>query len=595
MVLSVTESGGTRVYDWTKKEESQPDTAAPAPPAQQALPAPFSSETLKKNLDALASLDRRLVDRLCLPVDGSHIRFLTDGQVRYERHRNLLPFAIPQERVAATVGSGLPEEVLLFGAGLGEQLDFLLSSNGRRKITVWERDPWLLRLVLMKRDYSSFIRSGRLCFALCSDLLDLIRKGTAQIISHPFLQTVYENEYLLLRQGIGNQRAMVCSGGIFVDDISQTLRTQGFSLYTLDIKRLSIQEIERTVRSFDPRFLFAVNYTHGLVELSHKLGVPLLCWEVDPAADRLRPPRTPSESAYIFTYRRLHVDDFKGVGFKNVEYLPLASDPGRRSPPDLSAEDRERYGAPLSFVGSSMVGQAASFRQIFLQQYKAYRDEAPEAIQEGNVLLEQILSTQRRDFSTCRIRELLEQHFSEFIRSLSRSGFSHDPYMLVAEIAAAEKRINYISNLARLGVKVWGDEGWKVTERFGVKLMGRAGHFQEINKIYGASLVNVDINRLYQPDIVTMRIFDIMACGGFVLAEQSDALKELFAIGKEVEVYSTLAELISKATYYLQHSDEAAKIASAGREAVLRDHTIRERVAHMLRCGGFAESEAGPR
>ncbi|HUT43969.1 MAG TPA: glycosyltransferase, partial [Desulfobacterales bacterium] len=151
------------------------------------------------------------------------------------------------------------------------------------------------------------------------------------------------------------------------------------------------------------------------------------------------------------------------------------------------------------------------------------------------------------------------------------------------EIAAAEKRTNYIANLGSLGVKVWGDDGWMNTEQYGVKYMGSAGHTFEINKIYSASSINVDINRLYQMDIIPMRVFDIMACGGFVLAEYSKELSNIFEIGKEVETYSTLDELVSKATYYLDHESEALEIAKRGRGAVLKNHTISGRVKYMLK------------
>ena len=79
-----------------------------------------------------------------------------------------------------------------------------------------------------------------------------------------------------------------------------------------------------------------------------------------------------------------------------------------------------------------------------------------------------------------------------------------------------------------------------------------------------------------------MRVFDIMACGGFVLAEYSHDLDDIFEIGKEVEAYHTLDELMDKATYYAEHRDEASEIAEPGRSAVLNNHTMVKRVQHML-------------
>ena len=83
-------------------------------------------------------------------------------------------------------------------------------------------------------------------------------------------------------------------------------------------------------------------------------------------------------------------------------------------------------------------------------------------------------------------------------------------------------------------------------------------------------------------DIVPMRIFDILACGGFVLAEHSQEIGQVFEIGESIVTYRNLEELLSKADYYLRHPQEAQEIAERGRKAILRDHTIAGRVGHML-------------
>ena len=551
---------------------------------QQKLPKRFSETTLEKNLGALVPINEDLVRRICLPVDGSHIHFLENGEIRYEKHRTLLPFVIDEKDLPGTVSDAdIGENVLIFGVGMGEQLDYLLQHFRDTRITVWDRDPWLVRLVLMQKDYSRYLRSGQLQLHMCADLLDMVDTAkSASVICHPFLNSVYANEYRLLEQGVGERRAIICSGDLFVAEVGNVLKGFGYSLYTLDMKKLSLEEMATIIRRFDPEVVFAINYTNGLAELCHSNDVDFICWEIDPAADRLKSCKTPTDRAYIFTYRKANVSEFVSAGFKNVEHLILASDTEKMSPQQLSPEEQDTYGAPLSFVGSSMVGQAKIFREIFLSHYKAYKGEASNAIEEGKRLLDQVLGAQRSNFSTYVIPELLREYFGDFIDYVIGLPNAHDPFMLVGEIVAAEKRINYIANLGRLGLKVWGDEGWQITEQYGTKYMGPAGHRHEINKIYEACQINVDINRLYQMDIIPMRIFDIMACGGFVLAEYSRDLDDIFEIGKEVEAYHTLDELVNKATYYVEHRDEALEIAERGREAVCKNHMISTRVNHML-------------
>lgn len=552
---------------------------------QETLPKEFSMATLKKNLAALGHANENFVQRICLPVDGNHVHFLKNGEISYQMHQTLFPFVIDGEELEGTLKNvNDSKNILLFGIGLGEQLDYLLGEFTEVGITVWDRDPWLIRLALMKKDFSHYIRSGRLQFYMGADILDILDMAkVASIVCHPLLRSFYKNEWNLLQNGLGEKRAVVCSGGLFVDDVSRALKVFGYTLYTLDVTRLSVEEISLTIKRFNPQVAFAINYVNGLAELFESHGVDLICWEVDPATDHLKPISSNPDRAYVFTYREANVEEFVKAGFKNVEHLPLASDTEKRMPTKLSPDEHDIYDAKLSFVGSSMIENAASLRKIFLSQYKAYQGGSADAVEEGNQLLEEILSVQRQDFSVYLIPDLLDKYFPDFIRYLFELPGAYDPSILVGEIAAAEKRSNYIANLGSLGVKVWGDDGWLSTEQYGVKYMGSAGHNYEINKVYSASSINVDINRLYQMDIIPMRIFDIMACGGFVLAEYSKELSNIFEIGKQVETYSTLDELVSKAKYYLDHESEALEIAKRGRDEVRKNHTISARVKHMLK------------
>jgi spore maturation protein CgeB len=153
---------------------------------------------------------------------------------------------------------------------------------------------------------------------------------------------------------------------------------------------------------------------------------------------------------------------------------------------------------------------------------------------------------------------------------------------LASEIVAADKRLSYVELLGPLSIQVWGDNEWQAAERSGATYRGLAGHRFELGKIYSGATVNVDVGRLYQNDMVTMRVFDVMACRGFVLTERNDALLELFTEGVELDCYTSADELVEKVEYYCTHPDEARAIAARGHEALLARHTISGRVATML-------------
>ncbi|MEC8424554.1 MAG: glycosyltransferase, partial [Myxococcota bacterium] len=159
------------------------------------------------------------------------------------------------------------------------------------------------------------------------------------------------------------------------------------------------------------------------------------------------------------------------------------------------------------------------------------------------------------------------------------------PAMMLGEIAGAYWRMEAVAALAPRGAHVWGDSGWRNVERNGVQYRGFAGHNRDLGSIYSASDINLDIGRIYQPDIVTMRVFDVLACGGFLLAAWSDGLGDLFVLGEEIETWKTIPELVEKVDYYLAHPAARERIAARGRARVLRDHTIRGRIAEMLAHG----------
>lgn len=552
----------------------------PSPDCQAPL-APHAEARLQRNLAALAQRDPELAARLCLPVRGDHVELGDDGGATYRVGEARLALELPLQRAGALVAGarGAPE-LLLFGLGLGELAREALDRPSVARAWAWERDPWLLRQALARTDYSAALAGGRLRLALGGDLRRLTRDARrATVVEHPFLARVYDAERRLLGDGPWHRLALLATGGLFVDALGAALEGLGFGVYRADLAGLAVGELEHTVRRLEPELLATVNYVDGLAEFCHRLDLDALCWEIDPATTAVAAPDVPTRRVHVFTYRRSHVEAYRRAGFEHVEYLPLAADPEERRPPALGPAERARYGAPLSFVGSSLVQQVDTYRGLFLRCWSAWSGESEER---GARLLGEVLAAQREDGSRYLLPELLAERAPGFLESAPPVPGGHAPLALAAEIAACQKRLGYLAGLGPLGLRLWGDPGWKLAERHGARYAGPAGHRLELSRIYAASRVNLDVGRLYQNDIVPMRVFDALACGGFVLAEHTPDLEELFEIGVEVAAYRDEADLRARAAWYLEHPEEARAIARRGRAAVLERHAIRARVAHML-------------
>jgi len=103
--------------------------------------------------------------------------------------------------------------------------------------------------------------------------------------------------------------------------------------------------------------------------------------------------------------------------------------------------------------------------------------------------------------------------------------------------------------------------------------------FEEAAKIYGDSKIVFNIS---MTDDINMRTFEAMATGSFLLTNWIPTIEDLFEDGKHLVLYRTLDEMVDKAKYYLSHDDEREKIAQAGYEEVIKNHTFKNRVGTML-------------
>lgn len=526
---------------------------------------------LLSNLRALKKRAPALEARLRLGMASDHVRE-AGGVHQLRTGRSWHRLSLRPEEVAAT-RADLPQAStsLVFGTGPGELVMAELEAG--HTVLAWDRDPWMLRLMLGAWPLETPLRRGRLRLALGADLLEHLPAPT-RVVRHPVLSQLYTDEAHLLEHGVGERRALVCTGELFVEDLSQALRGLGYTPVPWPVDRLDPQELAIQARSVGASLVASINLRHGLVEATRDLGLPLMAWEIDPATDTLAPTGSTGH-AHVFTWRRGQVEVHRSHGLEHVSWLPLAANPERRQP--RPSED-PRYQAPVCFVGNSMVAQAATCRDHFVKLFAAWKRTTP---QEATAALEVVLRVQRERWDMYLVPEAIHQLYPGFREAVVQAGGT-DPARFAGEIAAAEKRLSMLAPLGRLGLVAWGDEGLRHLERYGVRFAGRAGHGEELTRIYSTAGIHVDVGRIYQHDIVTMRVFDVLACGGFLMAEVSEDLPSVLEPGVEVETWTTPEELVAKVRHYLSHPEEARALARRGQERVLRDHTTGSRVQRML-------------
>ncbi|MBL8619156.1 MAG: glycosyltransferase [Deltaproteobacteria bacterium] len=555
---------------------------------------PAQRDRLAATLAALDRAQPSVSKRLRWGFGEEHLS-LQGGQLLRRWASNLIAVDLSAARqaelleAAAAAPAGAP--LRLLGVGRGEVLPALLA--GAAPLTVWEPDPALLWRLLEEIDLAEHILSGHVRLLLGPDLLR--ERGRAAVdLVHPLVRLLHGRELEALAAPADARVAIVCAGGLFVDDLCGALAEHGWLPWLIEAVNLPMEELTYAIQQTGAKLVARINTMNLLTDLCQGLGVPLLVWEIDPCLDHILPPRRPAPLSWIFTYREANVRAYRSRGHLHVEHLPLAAPPHRRplSPAELDEpehlpKDGKGWACAVSFVGGSLLQNVQRYldaTRALTGQWLARQGKPPEA---AAVLLDQLVQIQRQNLDQWRLPQLLDGAMPG-LRDYARNEHQGvDPALWLGELIAAERRLSHVAALAPLGVEVWGDAGWRQVADRGVVWRGLAGHKHALTRIYNAARVHVDINRIYQQDIITMRVFDVLACGGFLLAEHSPGLARCFVIGQEIETWRTQAELVAKARHYLAHPAQAAAIAARGRERVLRDHRFSDRVGHMLRRMGL--------
>lgn len=567
-------------------------------------------DLLDANVAALNEVDSVLLSRIRETVSVPHLEHNDAGQLVLRIHRTRVNLSLPPASIELVLSraeeKGAPPRVLLFGVGLGSLLDAALKRWPDAEVVAWERDPVLMGHALARVDVSDGVRAGRLRLLLGSDLLELDaewrqevsepgkpseerERGVAPLV-HPILKQFYWREWDYLVGQPHRPIAAICAGTLFVDDLSEALMSQGYATWTLDLKGLSVAAIDREIERVQPQHVWSINYTLGLANLCARHDCPLMVWEIDPSIETIQSVQEDSRTSHLFTWCGAHVNHWQKVGFESTHYLPLAANPERRTPMNLTRAETDRYTADVCFVGSSMLGQVVEFRNQLRTSIGDWLRRNGRDPQHAGTLIEAMLAHQRADLRRYVIPDLVEGAMPGFLAEMKALGTRFDPVMLLGELAAAERRLSVVASMGDMGIEVWGDAGWRAVQKHGVRFRGSAGHLEELNRIYNAARIHVDIGRVYQLDIVTMRVFDVISCGGFVLADRNAAVLELFEDGVEIETWITVEELKRKCQYYLAHPEQAREIAARGRARLLREHRIVDRVQEMLKRAGALDS-----
>lgn len=334
-----------------------------------------------------------------------------------------------------------------------------------------------------------------------------------------------------------------------------------------------LERILQHIAQYRPDFILTVNHLgfdrEGILTgLFHDIELPCASWFVDNPVfilEDFEKLRSPYMS--LFVWDADYIDDLRRMGFAHVRGLPLATDPGvfRRVSTELNPL-RERA-CPVGFVGSSMtniIGQCLS--------------EMPDPGRAADLL--RTVATQFR-VSPARHLADLDLHLNpqdhqEYARLMR---CCPGPFTAaVTWVATRMYRMECIAALAGLHPCICGDPGWHGQVSGDTILHPELNYYDELPYFYNVCTVNFNTTSLQMKTGFNQRIFDVPACGAFLLTDYRRQMENVFDPGREVVCYREVGEIPDLIRYYLRSPAARTSIIERARGRIMNAHTYRHRL-----------------
>lgn len=326
-------------------------------------------------------------------------------------------------------------------------------------------------------------------------------------------------------------------------------------------------------------FVLSINFIPIISRACKFLNIPYLSWLCDCPCYSLYSNTFGDSNNHTFFFDKMHAERFKNVYPKtNIYYLLGACDPVRFANNIISDEDYEKYGCDVSFVGS-LYSEKGTHQRI--------SDSLPPYLM-GYV--DGIINAQLNVYGYNFMEDSLDESFIEEFKKHMEWQLPPD-YMDDARSVIADYYFGYrctmLDRIATLDAvsRQFNTDLYTTSDTAMLPHINNCGIADSntmLPKIYKCSKVNLEIASKTFKSGMTLRLFEIMCAGGFVIANYQTEIPDYFTIDKDVVVYESIPDLLNKIDYYLTHDDERMEIAANGQKKVLEHHTYDIRVRQML-------------
>lgn len=376
---------------------------------------------------------------------------------------------------------------------------------------------------------------------------------------------------------------LIDSGYFLVREVEKALNVLGHKVIRLPVSgdeegNAVVSRLIETVLDFRPDFLMTMNHIGfdedgALTSLLKSIELPVASWYVDSPNLIVRAfDRNVSPFVSLFLWDKSYIKDMEAMGFESVDYLPLGTDESLFKPLTTGKhkKKRDRYSCDIGFVGNSMVEPVKEWMEKVAPDFHPIVEKAAEHIADSAILHGDIM-------------KFISETERVNIAALSRKE-KMDLEAAVLWKATLLYRLSCVQMLEQFNLSIYGDSAWKgLLREHSFRLFPPLNYYTELPFFYNACRVNFNATSRQMSEAVNQRVFDVPACGAFVLTDHQKGLEDLFDIGKEMITYKHKDEIPGLVRYYLDNPSEREAVAGRARERVLKEHTYGHRLDSLIR------------
>lgn len=338
-----------------------------------------------------------------------------------------------------------------------------------------------------------------------------------------------------------------------------------------------IEEIIADILTFKPDFILTVNHLgfdrEGILTgFFTNIELPYASWYVDSPTFILEDFRSQlSPYLSIFVWDRDYVRDLQERGFEHVYFLPLASDPDIFRNVPARANPLRHLNCEVGFVGSSGENIISECMQ------KMQGDKSVKALLDKIAL--QFYRSRQRTLDELEL-DLNAEEYRQYRHLIEHMREFFEP--AVTWRATQLYRMSCVKQLSAFEPHIHGDPGWQRHINSRSVLRPELNYYDELPYFYNVCKINFNTTSLQMKGGLNQRLFDIPACGAFILTDYREQVEEMFKVGQEVACYSEPAEIKDMVSYYLRHPSQRMKIVAKAHDRVLKEHTYEIRLKKLI-------------